>query len=321
MNSEIPYNVIDLSMDDSFVRWVRSGCPHNELQDFLDKGIDISKIHEARDLLESLADHSEKYPEKSADDLFDRINNSINESEKVITISRRRIIYLTVSAVAACLLVLFMFNTWTSTTTFTTPYAENLNVDLPDGSSLVMNSDSDLDFKKAEFKSSRVLKLDGEAFFEVEKGNPFVVETNLGKVEVLGTSFNVFSRENRFEVSCKTGKVKVSNKKENSFVILTEGQSCILKDDQIRKINKPVDDSEWIRGIHHFDNVHISDVLEEMERQFDLKINYEKLDNDLMYTGYFQEGDISSAFESVLWPMHLDYKMTGNKEYIVQSAE
>lgn len=321
MNSKIPYNAIDLSMDDSFLQWVKAGCPDEGLQVFLQKGINVSDINEAKELILSLEDNAEIYPRHAEEELLNRINNSIDASDRLISITRRRIIFLTSAAAAACLLVLFMFNPWTEATNLTTPYAENLNFDLPDGSKLVMNSDSDINFNKTKFKSSRFLNLDGEAFFEVEKGNPFVVETNLGKVEVLGTSFNVLSRGKRFEVFCKTGKVRVSNKSGNSFVILTEGQSCLLKENQIRKINKPADDSDWMRGIHHFDNIHLSEVLSEMERQFNVRIKYDKLDKNLMYTGFFQAGDIARAFESVLWPLHMKYESIGDREYFIQPAE
>ena len=47
-------------------------------------------------------------------------------------------------------------------------------------------------FDKKRFTDERIIQLRGEAFFEVEKGSRFVVQTGKGAVEVLGTSFNVF---------------------------------------------------------------------------------------------------------------------------------
>ncbi len=46
-----------------------------------------------------------------------------------------------------------------------------------------------------------------EGFFKVQKGNKFIVHTPAGDVEVMGTSFNVFAREEASKVSCVTGKL------------------------------------------------------------------------------------------------------------------
>ena len=322
MNSDLANRIIDLAMDDSFIQWVKDNCPENGVQLFLQQGRNISEINNARALILSLDDNSENYPEQSVSNLLGRINSTIDDRDVKTGFSRRRIIYFTVASVAACFLVLFMFFPWTGNGHLNSAFAEKLNYDLPDGSNLVMNSDSDLDFNRHDFKSNRVLKLEGEAFFKVEKGSPFVVETRLGRVEVLGTSFNVYNRGNRFEVSCKTGKVKVTDKEEGSFVILSAGESCTLEDKQIKKIKKISDDSDWMKGIHHFEGIHISEVLDEMERQFNIQIESEILENDdHYYTGFFKEGDIGNAFETVLWPLNLKYRLTENGVYKIYSKD
>ena len=56
---------------------------------------------------------------------------------------------------------------------------------------------------------SRKVSLEGEAFFEVNPGKKFEVVSKFGKTIVLGTSFNIYSRNSSYQVTCMTGKVKV----------------------------------------------------------------------------------------------------------------
>jgi len=63
---------------------------------------------------------------------------------------------------------------------------------------VVLNSKSTISFNKTDWKNNRQLTLDGEAYFKVEKGSTFTVNTNNGSVTVLGTQFNVNSTRRFF---------------------------------------------------------------------------------------------------------------------------
>ena len=83
-------------------------------------------------------------------------------------------------------------------------------VKLPDNSEVAINNNSEIEYQKWFWKNNRTIDLKGEAYFKVAKGKTFEVNTNLGKVTVLGTQFNVNSKDNTFEVTCYEGKVKVN---------------------------------------------------------------------------------------------------------------
>ena len=71
---------------------------------------------------------------------------------------------------------------------------------------------SKLSFSKDYNSESRKVFLSGEAFFDVKKGiNPFIISTEYAEITVLGTKFNVRSREDGFEVGVNEGAVKVHN--------------------------------------------------------------------------------------------------------------
>ncbi|RTL10293.1 MAG: iron dicitrate transport regulator FecR, partial [Flavobacteriaceae bacterium] len=88
------------------------------------------------------------------------------------------------------------------------------SVSLPDNSEVIVNKNSYIEYKTFFWKNNRTIDLKGEAYFKVAKGKTFEVNTNLGKVTVLGTQFNVNSKDNTFEVTCYEGKVKVNYKNQ-----------------------------------------------------------------------------------------------------------
>lgn len=64
---------------------------------------------------------------------------------------------------------------------------------LSDGSEVIINAGSNLIYPTQFTKNSRVVELQGEAYFKVTKSDkPFIVKTLEGEVKVYGTEFNVF---------------------------------------------------------------------------------------------------------------------------------
>lgn len=83
---------------------------------------------------------------------------------------------------------------------------------LPDGSIVTLNKKSGLSYPKKFNGRQRNITLTGEAFFNVtpDRKKPFIITVNDVTVKVLGTSFNVKSRNNKTEVIVETGIVEVS---------------------------------------------------------------------------------------------------------------
>ena len=146
---------------------------------------------------------------------------------------------------------------------------------LPDGSTVILNADSELSYTASDFDQAREVTLKGEAFFEVTPGSPFLVKGEQGSVEVLGTSFNAYFRNQQLEVSCFTGSVKVST--GESSHMLEPGQ--LTKSGESEPLSKPATFDQnkvasWRTGEFYFDQVPLSEVLQELQRQFDLEIVY-----------------------------------------------
>jgi transmembrane sensor len=201
--------------------------------------------------------------------------------------------------------------------TFICPKGKQMVLLLPDKSSVQMNSSTRINYKLFRWEENRKVNLDGEAFFEVKKGNKFEVVTRKGIISVLGTSFNVYARENNLNVVCKTGSVLVSN---SNKVILKAGDGC--KNTNISKIlqpYKPIVDKQtgWLNGNFWFENVILEDVFKEIERQFNVNLVYNDT-AERYYTGYFSNADLNEALKMVCFPMQLNYKIN-NKIIIINS--
>lgn len=183
-------------------------------------------------------------------------------------------------------------------TNVTVPAGTHQTAMLPDGSSVEMNAESSLTYYPFWWPFERKLKFEGEGFFSVQKGKNFAVQSRRGTTQVLGTSFNIYSREEIYRVTCVTGKVRVGNSPDNKVVILPNTQAEILADGQIQ-VSKEIDvtsEISWKNNIFLFTAMPLRQVFKEIERQYAVTIEMEAPVHQL-YTGNFNR---ASKIEDVL---------------------
>ena len=214
----------------------------------------------------------------------------------------------------------FYFSFNTNKTEILIAQGKQVIIYLPDSSKITANADSKIVYNEKTWAENRTLTLSGEAFFEVKKGSRFTVVTNNGKVEVLGTSFNVYNRANNFEIACFTGKVKVSNQ-QNESKIITKGEAITLEDDKtLKKYNYNKETTaQWKTGNFYFGAKPLTDVFDELQRQYDIELELPDI-SDRVYTGSFNNEDLESALISICVPMNLSYTKQNNK-YIISNNE
>lgn len=217
-------------------------------------------------------------------------------------------------AVAASLLLFFgLYQVFYFSNTVSTDYGLTKIIILKDNSKVTLNSKSELSYPNF-FNWNRTLKLNGEAFFEVQKGSKFTVETELGTVSVLGTKFNITSFDDYFEVVCFDGKVMVV--KDSKKVILTKGESVRIFEKSFENwVQNSIEKPQWISGESSFKNVPMKYVIDKFEMQFNTKIMYPKDIDALKFTGSFSNKNIETAIKSICIPLNLNY--TINKGNII----
>jgi ferric-dicitrate binding protein FerR (iron transport regulator) len=190
-------------------------------------------------------------------------------------------------------------------------------VELPDHSKITLNAASSISYNPISWYWNRQVMMEGEAFFEVEKGSDFVVNTSRGTVSVLGTSFNILDRAENFEVSCKTGKVSVRTAKDEVFLLADEKVKINeLNGKLVKSSPEHINVATWKEGYFHFDAENLNNVLREFERQYGVNIHLNK-DEELLFTGYFEIKDLNNSLETVCSAFGLTYRQTEARDTII----
>jgi ferric-dicitrate binding protein FerR (iron transport regulator) len=215
--------------------------------------------------------------------------------------------------IAAVLAISFSIYFYTTSldTEFNTTIAQQTTLELPDASTANLNANSTITFNENDWSERREVKLNGEAFFKVSKGQKFDVITDDGLVRVLGTQFNVKQRKSLFEVTCYEGLVAVTH--NNNTVKLKPGYTFQLIDGKLNAIEKEITTQpNWLRGESSFKGIPLKFVISEFENQYNLKITTEHIDTSRLFTGSFTHKNLDLALRSVTIALNLSYSISGN---------
>jgi ferric-dicitrate binding protein FerR (iron transport regulator) len=215
--------------------------------------------------------------------------------------------------------LLFTFNTFSSSNEIALNGKQTTFL-LPDNSEVTLNSGSEIDYKKWNWDKNRNLNLDGEAYFKVAKGKKFEVSTNLGKVAVLGTQFNVKARNNRFDIACFEGKVRVNY--NNQEVILTKGKTVSFENN-VKIIDQTISEIKplWTSKKMQFDKEKFVNVMEEIQRQYNISIDVSKINTNQSFTGKIPSNNIDVALQSITSIYHLKYTKSNNSNYVMEEIK
>lgn len=192
-----------------------------------------------------------------------------------------------------------------STKTYITDNTSTETFFLPDSSKVVLNTNSEVRYNSFNWQNNRNLNLKGTAYFHVSKGNKFVVSTDLGKVSVMGTQFEVKSRNNTFNVVCYEGKVKVNYR--NKETILTKGMKVNFENGtQINAITKEVNPYEK-DSLLILKDEKLENILTKLEEVYQVKIISETNSNEL-FTGKLPSNNIDVALSIIASTYNLEFK-------------
>lgn len=214
---------------------------------------------------------------------------------------------LRIAAAVALVLASYYFLSSNGSVMERTDLAQTKEIQLPDESTVRLNEDSELVYKSDDWSANREIKLEGEAYFEVAKGQTFSVVTNSGTVKVLGTKFNVNNRNNALIVRCFEGRVQVDSG-DNSLVIdAGEGVSIALNN--LTKFEVLTSTPAWLRNESTFDNMLIEKVVNVIAETYNVEIGTENIDVTLRYTGSFPNDNLEAALKAITLPLNLEYSI------------
>ncbi|MBK0377842.1 FecR domain-containing protein [Mucilaginibacter segetis] len=122
---------------------------------------------------------------------------------------------------------------------------------LPDGSVITLNALSKLTYPEKFSGDIRSVSLEGEAFFKVapDKAKPFIIKVNDVTVKVVGTSFNIKSRNGKTEVVVETGIVNV--RKADNSLTLKPGEKTEVANNKDALVKETVNGKLYSYYINH----------------------------------------------------------------------
>jgi len=196
-----------------------------------------------------------------------------------------------------------------------TAFAQTKTIVLPDESQVLLQPGSELSYNSLTWFLTREVELEGEAFFEVKKGETFSVKTDVGQVKVLGTKFNVKSTAQKLNVVCYEGRVKVSQNKTTE--IIGANEFVVMKDNAIINKNKIVMNKlPTETSYFHIIDEEFDELVEDVERYYDVKINIENIDEAQHFSGKLPKNNIEKALEIISKTYQLQYNTINKNNYI-----
>ena len=203
------------------------------------------------------------------------------------------------------------------------PLGGECNVILDDGTRVWVNAGSKIKYPVRFAKEKRVVSVKGEVYFDVTKdGRPFVVETELGKVNVLGTSFGVRAyNDEAVLTTLVSGKVMFTSKQGKSVTLLPREQAVASPGGALSKREVNVEEYVgWKDGWYIFKEERLEDVMCTLSRWYGITIFYQNPKvKEIRFTGNLKRYDSIITFLEVLAASEeVKYKIDGDVVFLYE---
>ena len=195
---------------------------------------------------------------------------------------------------------------------------------LPDGSNIAFNKGANINYPEYFSSDTREVSFMGEAFFNIAHNpdKPMIIATENVRVKVLGTSFNLCNCLNSDEITVYLESGKILFYSVDSFdgnileqIILTPGEKGVYNKTTGLITKCQFSDNNhiaWKTGKLEFVNTPLADVVQVLEKNFNINITSQLPLEDYYLTARFKDETPKSIFESLQVIYGFDYKIEGN---------
>ena len=220
----------------------------------------------------------------------------------------------------------YIYNKDAQPQTITVPAGQRAQITLADGTRVWLNAQSTLTYASDFGRNDRNVELDGEAYFEVAKNKklPFYVHTEMHKVRVVGTSFNVcaYKGSKEFETTLVEGIVDIYPSCNDQVITrLQKDEFFANYDGRYKKTILPsYEYLRWKEGLYCFDDVPFSGILDKLEKYYNVKITVTspRLLTHEGLTGKFREQDgIEHILRAISKEHPFKFRINENKDSII----
>ena len=193
---------------------------------------------------------------------------------------------------------------------YTSPNSFN-QVELSDGSIVQLAPGATLKHQRSFNLINRKLSMTGEAYFEVKKGSPFIIDTPNGTVEVIGTAFKIIDSGDFYKVICTDGKVKVTHREKTYFLTKGLSFSSITKGVYEIDLNQYTDLSA-----SYYNRVPLDYVVDLVSKLYNINIQISSL-KDNYFTGTINLKDQEKALRSISLPFSFKVVPQNNNNFVL----
>lgn len=252
---------------------------------------------------------------KSKEDSWEELQRRIQEEE---TSSRQPVWWLLAASVTVLLALGLTARFYGKT--ISSQHMALRNIELPDGSRVALDTESELKYYPLWWTFERKLELKGRGYFEVEKGNRFEVKSDNGTTRVLGTSFTIDTKSEDYNVRCLTGKVQVNSLQQE--VILNPDQmthwtqdGVLVRTDGIPSLAQ----NDWLQPELSFESAPVIDVISELKMRYQIDINSDEMNSERRLTSTFRLPiHAETALEIVCSATGHEYSLTPKGTYEIR---
>ncbi|MBN2423672.1 MAG: FecR domain-containing protein [Calditrichaceae bacterium] len=263
-----------------------------------------------------------EFPEDSVPERKTSNNWNSKLTGRLVTFRRPiRLAYVVLGIFIIIASIVWYYQNMQGIETITTANCQYKEFKLPDGSMVYLNSGTKLTYPKKFTDINRQVGLSGEAFFDVVKSkDKFIVQTSEGTITVLGTCFNIRSRNKQTRVIVEEGLVRFSANDTTDNVILSKNYMSEIYDNHPPSKPQLINAKEWLgwrSGKLVFKRATLSEVSGEIGRYYDIEISIQ--DPSLMtmtITAVFDRLPLNKVLYSLCSTLDIQYRYE-NGNYIL----
>ncbi len=274
--------------DSSFQNWAKRSN-QNDI-DYWDGWISknpskIETVYTAKSIITGIGFKKTSLPTGKINMELDAVLGKINKNKPTPVIpfeaKRKSRISAYVSIAAAVLILFVVGGVWmnsSSEVVHKTGFGEIIDLKLPDGTSVVLNGNSEIKYDK---NNSRAIELNGEAYFKVKPipstKAKFWVQTQDLKVEVYGTQFHVNTREAKTDVLLDEGSIHLVLDNGTTKEMIPGEMVSFSKEKNVVTHNKVTPElpySLWREGTYVFNNTSLQEVMKNVELSYGVEVEF-----------------------------------------------
>lgn len=199
---------------------------------------------------------------------------------------------------------------------------------LPDGTKVLLNSDSKIKYSTAYNQKHRNVELLGEAFFDVEKNEKlaFVVHAGDLDIKAVGTAFNVkaYPNEELISTTLTEGKLLLTSGKEEISLLPNERVEFRKDEMTMNKINLQSAENSigWMNDKLSYENASLEDVVADFIRIYNIDIQFASESiKQQRFTGQIENNGLEAVLKviSLSSPIRVEYSDSLVRLYDVPS--